>query len=122
MSTTVVNLRREAYDIDITRRGPWGNPFHIGRDSRVEVIEKYRQWIFTQSKLLANLYTLKGKRLGCVCKPLPCHGDILVALVETIVVDEDVVTRKEAFEVWESFFIKSLNESGTLSSRAQGKR
>ena len=107
--TRVVNLRRETYDIDITRRGPWGNPFYISRDgTRAEVIEKYRQWIFTQSKLLANLYTLKGKRLGCVCKPLPCHGDILVELVETIIIDDNLVTRKEASEVWESFFIKAM--------------
>ncbi len=111
MSTRVVNLRRESYDVDITRRGKWGNPFYIDRDgTRAEVIEKYRQWIFTQPTLLANLHTLKGKRLGCVCKLSPCHGDVLVELVETIVIDEDVVTRKEAFEVWESFFIKSLDK------------
>jgi bacteriorhodopsin len=90
MSTRVVNLRREACDIDITRRSLWGNPFYIGRNgTRAEVIAKYRQWIFTQPTLLANLHTLKGKRLGCVCKPLACHGDVLAELAESIVVGEN---------------------------------
>jgi hypothetical protein len=31
----------------------------------------------------AALPTLKGKRLGCFCKPGdPCHGDMLVRMVE----------------------------------------
>ena len=25
---------------------------------------------------------LRGKRLGCVCKPKACHGDVLVELIE----------------------------------------
>jgi len=48
------------------------------------VIKKYRKWI-TQGEgkhLLKDLHELKGKRLGCWCKPLPCHGDILVGLAE----------------------------------------
>ena len=27
---------------------------------------------------------LRGKILGCWCKPKPCHGDILVKLVEEV--------------------------------------
>jgi hypothetical protein len=81
--TKVVNLRKEHCDVDITRRGPWGNPFYIGRDgTRAEVIEKYRQWIIGRPELMAQLGELKGKRLGCVCKPAACHGDVLVMLLE----------------------------------------
>ena len=29
-----------------------------------------------------KLSELKGKRLGCWCKPAPCHGDVLVELIE----------------------------------------
>lgn len=76
--TRVVNLRHEDCDIRICRPGQWGNPFHIGTDgTREEVVEKYRKWILTQPKLLAQLHILKGKRLGCYCVPLPCHGDVL---------------------------------------------
>lgn len=83
MRTRVVNIRREEADIDITRAGPWGNPFVIGtHGNRREVIEQYRVWIMTQPALLSSLQALRGKRLGCVCKPKPCHGDVLVELIE----------------------------------------
>lgn len=83
--TRVVNLRREFCDVEICRPGKWGNPFAIGRDgTRTEVIEKYRQWIKTQPHLLEQLPMLKGKRLGCYCKPLPCHGDVLVEMAEAL--------------------------------------
>lgn len=80
--TTVVNIRRgHQYHIFIGRGSPWGNPFHIGRDgTRPEVIEKYRQWLPTQPELLAKLSELKGRTLGCYCKPAACHGDILAEM------------------------------------------
>ena len=30
---------------------------------------------------MRNLDELAGKRLGCYCAPKPCHGDVLVELV-----------------------------------------
>jgi hypothetical protein len=82
MKTTVVNSRREHYDVYIGRGGQWGNPFLIGKDgTREEVIEKYRVWILGQPVLLRQLPMLKGKRLGCFCAPHACHGDVLVAMV-----------------------------------------
>ncbi len=85
MNTTVVNLRYQDYDVLIDRRTKWGNPFVEDRHgTREEVIKKYREWI-TQGEgkhLLKDLHELKGKRLGCWCKPFPCHGDILVGLIE----------------------------------------
>lgn len=60
-----------------------GNPFRMGPASgRDEVIARYREWVLTQPKLLAALPELKGKRLGCYCKPLPCHGDVLAELAD----------------------------------------
>ncbi|CAO77777.1 conserved hypothetical protein [Pseudomonas virus Yua] len=50
--------------------------------SRAEAIARYRAWIVTQPELLAALPALRGKRLGCVCKPKACHGDVLVELIE----------------------------------------
>jgi len=89
--TTVVNIRRDNYDIYIGRanpawrlpESPFANKFVIGRDGdRAEVIAKYRAWIATQPHLLAMLEDLRGKRLGCWCKPADCHGDVLVELLE----------------------------------------
>ena len=49
--------------------------------SRDEAIESYRDWAVKQPQLLKDLHELKGKTLGCFCKPKICHGDILVELV-----------------------------------------
>ena len=86
----VVHCKREAFDIYIGRGSKWGNPFshktgtkakHVV-SSRKEAIEKYKEWILEQPNLLEDLCELKGKTLGCWCKPKSCHGDVLVELVE----------------------------------------
>lgn len=45
---------------------------------------KYRRYLMSSPELLADLHQLKGKVLGCWCKPGPCHGDILVSLVNAL--------------------------------------
>ena len=81
--TKVVNCKSKDYDVYIGRPSKWGNPFKIGRDgTREQVIQKFREWIKRQPHLLEELEELRGKRLGCWCKPLPCHGDVLVELAE----------------------------------------
>jgi hypothetical protein len=89
LETRVVNLKTSTYDIFIGRGSIWGNPYSHLRDSkakfvvqtREEAIEKYRQYIMNKPELLKRLWELKGKVLGCYCKPLSCHGDILVELI-----------------------------------------
>jgi hypothetical protein len=83
--TRVVNLSRHVCDVRIDRRTKWGNPFFIGRDgNRAEVIAKYETYIRQRPDLLEALPELIGKRLGCHCKPLACHGDVLVKLIAEI--------------------------------------
>ena len=78
----VVNLRKEKYDVYIGRGSKWGNKFVISKDGdREEVIRKYREWILNNKELLSSLHELRGKILGCFCKPLACHGDVLAELV-----------------------------------------
>lgn len=87
--TRVVHCKREDYDIYIGRPSKWGNPFKIGEDgARQEVIRKYREYILSNDELLKDLYELKGKTLGCWCKPSACHGDVLVDLIEGRIIDE----------------------------------
>ncbi len=82
--TTVVNKRRSDYDVYIGRGSPWGNPFILGRDgSRAEVVAKYEKYLLGEPALMARLGELKGKRLGCFCAPLACHGDVLARHAET---------------------------------------
>lgn len=90
LSPLVVHCKKEPYDVYIGRGSKWGNPFsHNPRSqakyivaTREDAIQKYREWIMTQPELLASLHELKGKVLGCWCRPKSCHGDVLVELVE----------------------------------------
>lgn len=69
----------------IGRPTKWGNPFVIGRDgTRSEVVEKYKDWLYTQPELMAAAKKeLKGRDLVCYCAPQQCHGDILLLLVNS---------------------------------------
>ena len=87
--TRVVHCQKEPYDIYIGRAMPnfrlkeskWHNPFKEGKDGTLqEVIEKYKVYLQSKPELLEAIFELKGKVLGCWCKPLPCHGDFLAEL------------------------------------------
>lgn len=81
--TKVVHWKHSNFDIDIRRPAKWGNPFRIGKDgTRSEVIAKYEHWLLNQPELLSDIMELDGKTLGCWCSPKPCHGDVLVKLIE----------------------------------------
>ncbi len=80
--TKVVNLKHEDYDVYIGRGSKWGNPYKIGKDgTREEVIQKYEEYI-RNSSLIDQIEELDGLTLGCYCKPLPCHGDVLIKLLK----------------------------------------
>ncbi len=89
--TRIVHCRKEKYDVYIGRPSIWGNPFTHIKDretkaefvvkTREEAVSRYREWILNQPELLSKLETLRGKILGCWCKPKSCHGDVLVELL-----------------------------------------
>jgi hypothetical protein len=91
MRTRVVHCRREPYDVYIGRAVPrfglgrslWANPFAMTRGaSRAQVIEAFETWIVRQPQRMARIGELRGKVLGCWCKPKPCHGDTLARLAD----------------------------------------
>lgn len=82
--TEVVHRNKARYDVLIDRSSIWGNPYEIGvHGTRAEVIELYRKYLNQSPELLGQLESLRGKKLGCWCKPLACHGDVIVDLIET---------------------------------------
>ncbi len=93
MKTTVVNIRSDRYDVYIGRAGKgqsgyFGNPFRLtDQSARGSTLEKYREYflnrIQTDSEFKQRILSLKGKKLGCFCKPHPCHGDIIVEYLES---------------------------------------
>jgi hypothetical protein len=65
----------------------WYNPYKIGKDgNRNEVIQKYETYIRnrlqTEVELKEELQKLKNKHLGCWCYPEPCHGNVLLKILD----------------------------------------
>lgn len=88
--TKVVNKYKEPFDVYIGRGSKWGNPFVIGKHgTREEVLEKYKNWFLNESALIPKLHEIRGKTLGCFCKPSPCHGDILADFADNLTIPED---------------------------------
>lgn len=95
--TRVVNLRKESYDVYIGRGrkpeyyrwepcsagyGQFGSPFPITEgSSREESIRKYKDYFYDRIRkdpdFKSSVEALRGKTLGCFCKPKACHGDII---------------------------------------------
>jgi len=90
--------------VNICRSSIWGNPFVSeavskfvlrGRHDMIVVGDPaytFAKWLsgesYTQYQqgrrrvILTRIGELKGKVLVCVCKPQPCHGDVLSQLAE----------------------------------------
>jgi hypothetical protein len=92
LATKVVNLKKEPYNVYIGRAGRgedgyFGNPFHLYSErDRDKVLKLYKAYF--DSKILIDpefkkrILELKGKTLGCFCKPKACHGDVIVGYLE----------------------------------------
>lgn len=72
----------------------WANPYKIKNDlTREQVIDMYRTYITNKINsgeiTREQLESLRGKTLGCWCKEkgqnIPCHGDVLVEILEQYV-------------------------------------
>lgn len=93
--TTVVNLRKEPYDVYIGRAGKgkdgyFGNPFTLDLGmTREEVMAEYREYfpkkLARDPEFKRRILDLAGKRLGCFCKPELCHGDVIAEYVNNYV-------------------------------------
>jgi ribonuclease HI len=60
----------------------WKNPYREKKNVETyESLQKYEEYIKNNKKLYNCLDELDGKILGCWCKPKPCHGDILIKLL-----------------------------------------
>ena len=95
MATKVINQKSgEPFDVYIGRPSIYGNPMRIGTKvdgkpelvNREEAVAWYREYFYARLKTDANfgrlVLALKDKVLCCHCKPLPCHGDIIVEYLE----------------------------------------
>ena len=67
----------------------WHNPYKINKNTtRTEVLEKYKIYIMEKiikEHLHFELEKLKSKHLGSWCKPLCCHGGVLLKIINDMV-------------------------------------
>lgn len=86
MARTTVGHVNDPGAVYIGRPTKFGSPFRKGIDgTRDECIAKHREWVYTQPELIAAIKKeLKGKHLGCWCRPKKnnCHGDILAWIAD----------------------------------------
>ncbi len=91
----VLNIRDKVPDgyrvVHIHRPHILGNPFRMNREAdRDEVIEKYKQWLWSHIKARSAVFEALRRiadcandtALVCYCKPKSCHGDIIVSAVQ----------------------------------------
>lgn len=85
-----VNKYHSDFDINIQRGTIWGNPYASSEYD--DPIGMYRQHLYKQikDKLITKQHfeVLRGMRLGCTCKPKPCHGDVIAEIVNKLFKDE----------------------------------
>lgn len=73
----------DKYDVYIGRGTLWGNPYQMGKEgTRDEVIAKFaydfeKRFLKLPDQFDVNIEKLRGKTLGCHCKPAACHGDVI---------------------------------------------
>lgn len=108
METKVVNLRHEPYTLYIGRgaggvvpsrpgtRGWLGNPVAIGKQcqecgrhhrdagSTLPCYKRYLHRKLQDHEWRAAFLESCGHTLGCFCKPGPCHGDVIISVLESI--------------------------------------
>lgn len=101
-TTTVVNLK--GVDIDEWLKDPqnvyigphsklpnhpeseWAVPPSLNKGSRSVISEMYEEWLLLKMAndhcMFNRIKLLRGKRLGCWCHPLECHGDVIVDILD----------------------------------------
>ncbi len=79
-------------------KNPWSMIDPNDDQERAAVVAKFGRWLFGDSDLmsekgpppsLAEVRTLAGKPLVCWCAPKLCHGHILAAVADGLIVDRD---------------------------------
>lgn len=61
----------------------WANPFSVKEcKTAEEAVRRFREYLLGKPALLARVGELRGKTLGCWCKPGPCHADVLAEFAD----------------------------------------
>ena len=80
--------------------GPFGNYVEEGQN-RYERVEAFRRSFYRQVEedeaFRLAVEGLRGKRLGCFCMPLRCHGMVIVEYLEGLSYDQQQAAYVDAY-------------------------
>lgn len=126
MNTKVVNIYKDEYDVYIGRKGKnqdgyFGNPFPLKQgEERGSTLSKYKDYFYKRLEndleFKEKILSLKGKKLGCFCKPNPCHGDIIKEYLDNM--NSILDTKIDYFDLTFPYYqkgIKTVVPSGEVS-------
>ena len=86
-SDSVYIGRNMSFYVKGATKSKWSNPFTVKKYGLDECLVEYEKYV-RETTLYKELPELQGKTLGCWCKPNPCHGDILVKLLDEYNMDK----------------------------------
>lgn len=82
--------RDMSFYVDGAYKSKWHNPYKVAKPRKIykkgayhsleDSLDLYEKYI-RSSKLIDEIDELRGKTLGCWCKPNKCHGDILIKIL-----------------------------------------
>jgi hypothetical protein len=75
--------RNMSFYVAGTDASKWQNPFSLKKYTLTESLALYKKHVLNTPMLYNSLEELRGKELGCWCKPSKCHGDILLKMLES---------------------------------------
>ncbi len=99
--TEVVNINRgDEFDVYVGREGkgqegPFGNYVEEGQNRYERVAAYYAAFherIREDPAFREAVESLRGKRLGCFCMPLLCHGTVIVEFLEGVTAEEQITS------------------------------
>jgi hypothetical protein len=86
--TVAVNCKTDQYDALVDRTTIFGNPFREWKYGRADCIKMYRGYFYRRCITDPDFYRavlgLRGKRIGCHCKPLDCHADVIAEFLNDL--------------------------------------
>ena len=63
----------------------YANPFLFKDHDRKTALKLYEDYLRKSPWLIKSIKELDKKNLGCFCFPLPCHGDIIIKILNELV-------------------------------------
>lgn len=81
----------------------WHNPFTVKKYGLEKALSLYEKRIRDNRELMDSLCELKGKELGCWCKPEKCHGDVLVKLIKENCIPESKINEIRFYDTKDEF-------------------